>query len=85
MILANGEILQIFGIVIAIGKSDHYSISFEYDSEFGWVELRLWYSVSVDDFYLKECIYSRYHTFAELISKLKEWTTIVVNDRKVDD
>lgn len=78
--LSQGELLQIFGIIVAIGRSEHYSISFDYDTEFNGIELRLWHSAEEQDVNLVET-YTSGCSFAEILGILKKWTKIIVTDR----
>ena len=80
--LSNGELMQIFGIIIAIGKSEHYSISIDYDTEFGYLDAYLWYSETLDTIEGVDKFRSRSDSFGNIVSKLKEWTEIIVSDRK---
>ena len=79
--LSHGELIQIFGIVVAIGRSDRYSIDLAYDTEFGEVELHLWKSLTAFDVDMADSISSRVTDFAGIIHTLKEWTSIIVKDR----
>lgn len=79
--LSQGEILQIFGIVLAIGRSKHYSISFDYDSEWSSMELRLWYSPTEVTFNIVGLVTDKSSSFAEIVRDLKRWTKIIVTDR----
>lgn len=79
--LSQGEILQIFGIVLAIGRSKHYSISFDYDSEFESMELRLWHSPTDEAFDIISLVTDKSSSFAEIVRDLKRWTKIIVTDR----
>lgn len=81
--LSQGELLQIFGIVVAIGRSEHYSITFDYDSEWNSVELRLFYSSCNEDVSIDSMISDRTSSFAEILGILKNWTKIIVADRGV--
>ena len=74
--------MQIFGIIIAIGKSKHYSISIDYDTEFGYLDAYLWYSETSDTIEGVDKFRSRFDSFGNIVSKLKEWTEIIVSDRK---
>lgn len=79
--LSQGEILQIFGIVLAIGRSKHYSISFDYDSEFRSMELRLWHSPTDAIFDIIGLVTDKSSSFAEIVRELKTWTKIIMADR----
>jgi len=79
--LDKSEILQIFGLILAIGKSEHYSISMDYDTEFDSVDVYLWYSETQKDIDFADKLNDKQHTYAEIIEKLKSWTEIVVRDR----
>ena len=84
--LDKSEILQIFGLILAIGKSEHYSISMNYDTEFDSVDAYLWYSETQKDINFADKLNDKLYTYAEIIEKLKEWTEIVVKDRgEADD
>lgn len=84
--LDKSEILQIFGLILAIGKSEHYSISMDYDTEFDSVDAYLWYSETQKDINFADKLSDKYMSYAEIIEKLKSWTEIVVKDRgEVDD
>ena len=74
--------MQIFGIVVSIGKSEHYSIAIDYDTEFGYLDAYLWVSDSFESFEIADKFSNRSDTFGEIISKLKEWTERIVSDRK---
>ena len=79
--LDKSEILQIFGLILAIGKSEHYSISMDYDTEFNSVDAYLWYSETQKDINFADKLSDKHMSYAEIIEKLKEWTEIVVKDR----
>ena len=79
--LDKSEILQIFGLILAIGKSEHYSISMDYDTEFNSVDAYLWYSKTQEDINFADKLNDKQYTYAEIIEKLKSWTEIVVRDR----
>ena len=79
--LDKSEILQIFGLILAIGKSEHYSISMDYDTEFNSVDAYLWYSETQKDINFADKLNDKQYTYAEIIEKLKSWTEIVVKDR----
>lgn len=79
--LDKSEILQIFGLILAIGKSEHYSISMEYDTEFNSVDAYLWYSETQNNLEGVDKFNDKQYSYAEIIEKLKEWTEIVVKDR----
>lgn len=79
--LSSGEAIQIFGIVVAIGASKHYSIELDYDTEWSKMWLRLWYSPKPQVVEKAGYADSENYSFAEIIHMLKEWTAIVVKDR----
>ena len=79
--LDKSEILQIFGLILAIGKSEHYSISMDYDTEFDSIDAYLWYSETQKDISFEDKLNDKQYTYAEIIEKLKSWTDIVVKDR----
>jgi hypothetical protein len=79
--LDKSEILQIFGLILAIGKSEHYSISMDYDTEFDSIDAYLWYSETQKDISFEDKLNDKQYTYAEIIEKLKSWTEIVVKDR----
>ena len=79
--LDKSEILQIFGLILAIGKSEHYSISMDYDTEFDSIDAYLWYSETQEDISFEDKLNDKQYTYAEIIEKLKSWTEIVVRDR----
>lgn len=79
--LDKSEILQIFGLILAIGKSKHYSISMDYDTEFDSIDAYLWYSETQEDISFEDKLNDKQYTYAEIIEKLKSWTEIVVRDR----
>lgn len=79
--LDKSEILQIFGLILAIGKSEHYSISIDYDTEFDSIDAYLWYSETQKDISFEDKLNDKQYTYAEIIEKLKSWTEIVVKDR----
>jgi hypothetical protein len=79
--LDKSEILQIFGLILAIGKSEHYSISIDYDTEFDSIDAYLWYSETQKDISFEDKLNDKQYTYAEIIEKLKSWTEIVVRDR----
>ena len=79
--LKKSEIIQIFGLILAIGKSEHYSISIDYDTEFNSVDAYLWYSETQKDINFEDKLNDKQYTYAEIIEKLKSWTEIVVKDR----
>ena len=83
--LDKSEILQIFGLILAIGKSEHYSISMDYDTEFDSVDAYLWFSETQKDINFADKLNDKQYTYAEIIDKLKEWTEIVVKDRGETD
>ena len=78
--LSQGELLQLFGIIVAIGKSEHYSISFDYDTEWNGVDLRLWYSDNKRDINLVEAC-TKPSSFVTILEIIKRWTKIIVEDR----
>lgn len=79
--LNKSEILQIFGLILAIGKSEHYSISMDYDTEFDSIDAYLWYSETQKDIIFDDKLNDKQYTYAEIIEKLKSWTEIIVKDR----
>jgi hypothetical protein len=79
--LDKSEILQIFGLILAIGKSEHYSISIDYDTEFDSIDAYLWYSETQKDIIFDDKLNDKQYTYAEIIEKLKSWTEIIVKDR----
>ena len=79
--LDKSEILQIFGLILAIGKSEHYSISMDYDTEFDSVDAYLWFSETQKDINFADKLNDKQYSYAEIIEKLKSWTEIVVRDR----
>ena len=81
--LDKSEILQIFGLILAIGKSEHYSISMDYDTEFNSVDVYLWFSETQEDINFADKLSDKHMSYAEIIEKLKSWTEIVVKDRGV--
>lgn len=79
--LSQGEILQIFGIVLAIGKSDTYSISVDFDTEWNSMDIRLWHSPTEATFDIVSTISDKNSSFAEILRELKAWTKIIMADR----
>ena len=79
--LDKSEILQIFGLIVAIGKSEHYSISVEYDTEFNSISAYLWYSETQNNLEGVDKFDDKLHTYTEILNMLKEWTKIIVKDR----
>ena len=79
--LNKSEILQIFGLVLAIGKSEHYSISVDYDTEFDSVRAYLWHSETQNDIDFESTFTDLHNTYAEIIEILRSWTEIIVKDR----
>lgn len=79
--LNKSEILQIFGLILAIGKSEHYSISMDYDTEFDSIDAYLWYSETQKDISFEDKLNDKQYTYAKIIEKIKSWTEIVVRDR----
>ena len=79
--LNKSEILQIFGLILAIGKSEHYSISIDYDTEFDSIDAYLWYSETQKDIIFDDKLNDKQYTYTEIIEKLKSWTEIIVKDR----
>ena len=74
--------MQIFGIVVAIGRSEHYSVAVDYDTEFGYLDAYLWISDSMESFEIADKFSNRSDAFSDIISKLKDWTERIVSDRK---
>lgn len=81
--MSTGELLQIFGIVLAIGKSEHYSIVIEVDTEWNSLDLWLFHSENNQDIGVTEYVTDKRSSFAEILGILKEWTKIIVADRGI--
>lgn len=79
--LEKSEVLQIFGLIVAIGKSEHYSISIDYDTEFNSIHAYLWYSETQEDIDFVAEFTDKYQSYADIIAMLKVWTEIIVKDR----
>lgn len=79
--IAKTDILQIFGLVLSIGKSEHYSISFDYDTEFNEFDLYLWFCENSKSIDFERHLSSRNNTYSEILHYLKIWTKLIVEDR----
>ena len=79
--IAKTDILQIFGLVLSIGKSEHYSISFDYDTEFNEFDLYLWFCENSESVDFERHLSSRNNTYSEILHYLKIWTKLIVEDR----
>ncbi len=79
--IAKTDILQIFGLVLSIGKSEHYSMSFDYDTEFNEFDLYLWFCENSESVDFERHLSSRNNTYSEILHYLKIWTKLIVEDR----
>lgn len=79
--IAKTDILQIFGLILSIGKSEHYSISFDYDTEFNEFDLYLWFCENLESVDFERHLSSRNNTYSEILHYLKIWTKLIVEDR----
>lgn len=85
--IAKTDILQIFGLILSIGKSEHYSISFDYDTEFNEFDLYLWFCENSESVDFERHLSSRNNTYSDILHYLKMWTKLIVEDRgePIDD
>ena len=74
------EVLDLFSLILWAGKSERFSISFDYDTEFNELDAFLYCSEVKENVELVAAISSRTSDYEELRSRLRDWGDIIRND-----
>ena len=74
------EVLELFSLVLWAGKSERFSVAFDYDTEFNELDAFLYCSEIKESVELVAAISSRTSDYEELRSRLRDWGDIVRND-----
>lgn len=78
----NIDLIDIFLGVLAIGKSPHYSVTIDYDTEMNYVDIYLWYSKTEESIEIQDKLSNRLHSVKEITQTMAEWHRIVRKDRE---
>lgn len=79
------QVLEIFSMVLSAGKSQKYSISFDYDTEFNELNVFLYYCEDSESIDVVDYAISSQLSLDELFDKLREWTAVIAKDRKLQE
>ena len=78
--MTKAEVLDLFSLILWAGKSERFSISFDYDTEFNELYAFLYCSEVKESVELVASISSRTSDFEELRSRLRNWGDIIRQD-----
>lgn len=79
------QVLEIFSMVLSAGKSQKYSISFDYDTEFNEPNVFLYCCEDSESIDVVDYAISSQLSLDELFDKLREWTAVIAKDRKLQE
>ena len=74
------EVLELFSLVLWAGKSERFSVSFDYDTEFNELDAFLYCSDNKETVELIASVSSRSSDYEELQNTLKNWGDIIRQD-----
>lgn len=74
------EVLELFSLVLWAGKSERFSVAFDYDTEFNELDAYLYCSENQESVELAASVSSRTSDFEELRSRLRNWGDIIRQD-----
>lgn len=78
----NIDMIDIFLGVLAIGRSRHYSVSIDYDTEMQYVDIFLWYSPTEHTVEIADKLSNRTNTVREITETMADWHKTVRKDRE---
>lgn len=79
--MTKAQILEIFSMVLTAGSSDTYSVSIDYDTEFGYLDIWFWRSLTRENVDMVRHVSNRRQNYEEILKFVKDCVILIVADR----